>query len=599
MINFFNRSKSRPKFSFLILCYDMAEEVKNTLLSLTPEYQTEEKDNYEVLIAENPSPNNLSNIDFSEYGADISYFRNKENIPLTKALNDLATKAKGEYLIVIPDGARLLSSGIIKYCKQAIKIEEKSIVAFHGFHLGLYPQQISLKENLYSKEQERSFLRDINFPKNPDALFFNACWAGSSKTGSFFQMAESNCLMLPKLLWDRLGGYDQRLDSPSGGLANLDLYSRAVSDKNHKLFFVLGEGSFHQLHGGDTTNSDVDKFSIYKSEYLKKTGSEWKFPNRHNYEYLGRVTPPYLRLLKDSVFSTIAVHQRRRPPHIQSNISEALSKNVSLPNKREFIFILSMHRSKSSYFAGKIKEAMDAIIPGTELGGSSRSNEKGHYEPWEIVVNHNNILNELGLSWRSLSEISFPDDKYIQWRVDQLSKILGWGVDRHSGDTSNVGSFLIKDPRLCRLWTIWENFLDSGEHKSKKIVLIDHPDKIANSLYKRDKLNFEWAKLLWARYTLDSIKTMDPGDILVDVYKNSREEIQNRISTYIGQNVDMGDYNESERISGEGGISEAYENYVKNDDLNQLVGSLERILRFVNDNKGLFRDMDRYVNEIS
>lgn len=594
-----NIRENKPIFSFLILCYDMAEEVKNTLSTLTPKYQNEEKQNYEILITENPSHNNINTQILSIYNAHIRYYPNKQNIPLTKAINDLAQYAKGDYLIVIPDGARLLSSGIIKYCKQAIKIEKKSIVAFHGFHLGLFPQQISLKENLYSKEQELSFLQDIKFPQNPHALFFNACWAGSSKSGSFFQMAESNCLMLPKKLWNKVGGYDERLDSPSGGLANLDLYSRVISEEDHKLFFVLGEGSFHQLHDGDTTNNDTNKFSLYKEEYLKKTGKVWKFPTRDNFDYLGHISSPYLRLLKESVISTIALHQRKRPIRIQNNIKHALAHSFDLPDNISFTFIMSMHRSKSSYLTGKIAETINAFIPGTILGGTSRSNAKGHFEPWEIVVYHNNILNELGYSWRSISEIDFHDEQFIELKAEQIGKLLNWGIDISNTKLSKNQSIIIKDPRLARVWPIWARFLTKAGFPHKKIVLIDHPDKIANSLFKRDKLNKEWSKLLWARYTLDSIKSMNPEDIIIDVYKNKTKEIEKQLNAYFGSNIDLSDYIESGEISGEGDISEAYRKYVLNNDLNKLACNLESTLEFVSKYKSIFKDIDGYVNQIS
>ena len=43
---------------------------------------------------------------------------------------------------------------------------------------------------------------------------------------------------------------------PGGGYANLDLYERLGSTPEVTVATILGEGSFHQVHGGTTTNQD-------------------------------------------------------------------------------------------------------------------------------------------------------------------------------------------------------------------------------------------------------------------------------------------------------------------------------------------------------
>ena len=41
---------------------------------------------------------------------------------------------------------------------------------------------------------------------------------------------------------------------PGGGYANLDLYERLGAAPDVNVVTILGEGSFHQVHGGTTTN---------------------------------------------------------------------------------------------------------------------------------------------------------------------------------------------------------------------------------------------------------------------------------------------------------------------------------------------------------
>jgi len=55
--------------------------------------------------------------------------------------------------------------------------------------------------------------------------------------------------------YDRLGGFDERFDFPGGGFVNLDFFRRTVLRKGSELVMLLGEGTFHQLHGGIATNA--------------------------------------------------------------------------------------------------------------------------------------------------------------------------------------------------------------------------------------------------------------------------------------------------------------------------------------------------------
>ena len=41
---------------------------------------------------------------------------------------------------------------------------------------------------------------------------------------------------------------------PGGGFLNIDIYQRACKQEGTQPVLLIGEGSFHQLHGGTTTN---------------------------------------------------------------------------------------------------------------------------------------------------------------------------------------------------------------------------------------------------------------------------------------------------------------------------------------------------------
>ena len=50
------------------------------------------------------------------------------------------------------------------------------------------------------------------------------------------------------------GGLDERFALPGGGLVNHDLYRRACALAGVELIVLLGEGTFHQYHGGAATS---------------------------------------------------------------------------------------------------------------------------------------------------------------------------------------------------------------------------------------------------------------------------------------------------------------------------------------------------------
>ena len=67
-------------------------------------------------------------------------------------------------------------------------------------------------------------------------------------------MGESSSLFLHRETWRALGGLDERFTLPAGGLANHDLYRRACAARGAELVVLLGEGTFHQYHGGAATS---------------------------------------------------------------------------------------------------------------------------------------------------------------------------------------------------------------------------------------------------------------------------------------------------------------------------------------------------------
>ena len=97
-------------------------------------------------------------------------------------------------------------------------------------------------------------LESLDWRRDGYQLFRIATLAGSSRHGWFAPLGESNCVFVTRNTFKILGGFDEAFDYPGGGLLNLDFYRRACERPETELVILLGEGSFHQYHGGATTD---------------------------------------------------------------------------------------------------------------------------------------------------------------------------------------------------------------------------------------------------------------------------------------------------------------------------------------------------------
>jgi hypothetical protein len=71
-----------------------------------------------------------------------------------------------------------------------------------------------------------------------------------------------------------------------------------------RLVMIFGEGSFHQLHGGVSTNATVEEnarlWHVFEKEYFDIRGKHYEPPDKKPY-YIGHVPPELLRFVRYSV----------------------------------------------------------------------------------------------------------------------------------------------------------------------------------------------------------------------------------------------------------------------------------------------------------
>ena len=242
--------------SVVVVFYNMRREAKRTLHSLTRAYQRGVDDvDYEVIALENGSaPDQKLGAELVEgFGPEFRYVDlGDDALPSpTAALNHGIRLARGRAIALMIDGAHVLSPGVLHYGLKGLDAYAPAVVATQQWYLGpmQQPEAVALG---YDQAYEDELLEGIRWPADGYRLFEISHFIGDRDW--FDGIIESNCLFAPRSLLEQVGGFDDSFSMPGGGYANLDVFERLGSAPGVTVVSILGEGSFHQVHGGTTTN---------------------------------------------------------------------------------------------------------------------------------------------------------------------------------------------------------------------------------------------------------------------------------------------------------------------------------------------------------
>ncbi len=162
------------------------------------------------------------------------------------------------------------------------------------------------------------------------------------------------------------------------------------------------------------------------------------------------------------------------------------------------IFILGMHRSGTSALARVVN--LLGVELGDQLMAAEEDNPKGFFEHEPIVAIHEQLLTELGMSWKDGAPL--PDDWVNTPPAQKAAKAIATIIDSEFSTTPVWG---LKDPRQCRLMPLWMPLLQQRNIQPHFIIAYRHPLEVAASLAKRGDMPEAPALFCWLSYTVEAL----------------------------------------------------------------------------------------------
>jgi hypothetical protein len=286
------RRRHRPELSVIVVVHNMAREAPRTLYSLSAKYQRNiAADDYEVIVVDNGSTPPL---DAKVIDGLAGHFRLLRLDPAPPspavAINRGLAEARGKTIGVMVDGARMVTPGMLHFARHGAALYLRAVVVTLGWYLGRDLQRWSIEAG-YDQKREDAMLASIGWPQDGYRLFEIGAFDEGSLDGWFSQIEESNALFMNRESWNRLGGFDERFDLPGGGYVNLDTLARALEMPDSELVILLGEGTFHQVHGGIATNQSFrtlqQSLAKWDEQYRAIRQRPWRTPSPAHRTYIG------------------------------------------------------------------------------------------------------------------------------------------------------------------------------------------------------------------------------------------------------------------------------------------------------------------------
>ncbi|MEM7139517.1 MAG: CmcI family methyltransferase [Actinomycetota bacterium] len=333
--------------SVVVVFYNMRREAQRTLHSLSRAYQ-EEMDgvDYEVIVVDNGSDpdNRLTDEEVRAFGPEFVPVDMGDDAPATPipALVRGTEMSRGDVIAFMIDGAHVVTPKVLHYGLLGIETYGPAIVATQQWYVGPGQQNDAMLDG-YNEEIEDKLFDQIEWPTNGYRLFEISSFIGDRDW--FDGLWESNCLFASRSLVEQVGGFDDSFAMAGGGFANLDLFERLGSSPDANVVTILGEGSFHQTHGGTTTNqAEISerrrRIVDYRAHYAEIRKRPFRGPGKM-VRYVGTLFGPAKRTKPRRLMSP---HFARAAA--QAGEADEFSTTMPLPDEMKTGFIDAFWRTE-------------------------------------------------------------------------------------------------------------------------------------------------------------------------------------------------------------------------------------------------------------
>src|SRR5450755_4478011 len=166
-------------------------------------------------------------------------------------------------------------------------------------------------------------------------------------------------------------------------------------------------------------------------------------------------------------------------------------------DKKTAIIISGMHRGGTSSIASVV-HMLGASLP-AHLMKTMPDNPRGFFESAKIMLFNDRILAESGTTWddwRSFDNAWALNPRFAQYLEEAATLLL-----EEYGESNFI---VLKDPRFSIILPFWVHALEESDFRVCHIIPIRHPNEVVASLFKRNAIPENVAKLVWARHMLDA-----------------------------------------------------------------------------------------------
>lgn len=297
--------QNSPSLSVVVVLHNMVRQARNTLHSLSAAYQLGgvSSADYEVIVVENDSGNNLHDEDISKLPGNFQYhLRREESVSPAAAINFGIAQARADFIGVMIDGARMLTPGVIKTVLDSTKAYPNAFVNVPGYYLtaqGAVAEEQSLTD---VAGEEQAMLSQCDWQSDGYRLFERAVFSNGNRHGYLRPWFESTAFFVNRWALTQAGGADESFQLAGGGALLLHLF-RSLGLIGELEYLVLpGEGNFHQFHSGVSTQSGDSRDALVK-QFKQQLDSKWVGGFRalsREPTLVGNVPEQAIRFLKQS-----------------------------------------------------------------------------------------------------------------------------------------------------------------------------------------------------------------------------------------------------------------------------------------------------------